>query len=293
MLTLKRTVCVAALICFSAMSFFVEAGSTTNVYQYKVGNFSITAVLDSSFYMESSLLKNGNADIIKKYMPEGKLLCSDNVYIIKTKKQTVLIDAGISGNLDSKIVKAGISPDSVNLVLITHGHYDHVAGLVKNGKAVFQNAKILFSDREKQLYGDSAIEKVPAEYKQFFLPANQVLKIYGSKVETFSFGKQITEGIVSVDMNGHTSGHAGYMVESEGQKILFAGDFLHIGPVQFPHPEISLVFDSDINQAVSMRKQILNKLSKEKIPVAAMHVQFPGIGHVKSGTEGYVIAIVK
>ena len=116
----------------------LDAG-TVSSYEYKVGDLKVIAVQDSSFYLESSLIKNGNPEVIKKYMPEGKLLCSVNTYIVKGNKQTVLVDAGISGNLASKLVKAGVSPDSVNLIILTHGHGDHTAGLVNSGKAVFPN----------------------------------------------------------------------------------------------------------------------------------------------------------
>jgi glyoxylase-like metal-dependent hydrolase (beta-lactamase superfamily II) len=243
--------------------------------------------------MESSLIKNGNPEVVKKYMPDGKITCSVNTYVVKGKNQTVLIDAGLSGNIDLKLVEAGISPNSVKLILITHGHNDHVSGLVKNDKAAFPNAKVLFSEKEKPLYADSAIEKLPAQYKPFFVGTNQVLKIYGNKVGTFTFGKTVADGIVPVDMNGHTPGHSGFLIESKGQKLLIAGDFLHIGAVQFPHPEYSLVFDADTKQAAEMRKLILDRLVKEKLTIAATHLSFPGIGTVSSAKESLVFTSVK
>ena len=94
-------------------------------------------------------------------------------------------------------------------MLLTHGHFDHVGGMVKNGKPVFTKAKVLIADKEKPLYEDAGIEKIPAEYKKYFIPANEMLKVYGSRIETFTPGKKVAEGIVSVDLSGHTAGHAG------------------------------------------------------------------------------------
>lgn len=288
---IKKSIIVFYLFCFSLMSILNAAPNGT--YEVKVGDFSVIAIADTTFDMQSSLIKNGNSEEIKKYMPEGKVLCSDNAYIIKSAKQTILVDAGQGGKLIANLKSLGITPDNVTMVLITHGHYDHVSGLIKDGNAIFSKAKIFFSEKEKPLYEDNAVAKIPAEYKQYFLPANQVIKIYGSQIETFTTGKAISEGITSVDMNGHTAGHSGFLVESKGQKLLIAGDFLHIGQVQFPHPEYSLVFDSDISAASNTRKQILEKVAKENLLICATHIPFPGMGHVSTGTPGFTFTPAK
>ena len=125
------------------------------------------------------------------------------------------------------------------------------------------------------------------------MPANQVFKVYGSRIETFPFGKVIAEGITSVDLSGHTAGQSGFLVESKGEKLLIAGDFLHIGALQFTHPEYSLVYDSDIEMAVKTRKQTLENASTEKILLAGAHIPFPGIGHVSIANPGYIFTPVK
>jgi glyoxylase-like metal-dependent hydrolase (beta-lactamase superfamily II) len=288
---LKKCFIVIPLFCFFLVSFL---NATTNgTHEIKVGDFSVIAITDTSFDMPADLIKNGSPEEIKKYMPEGKALCSDNVFVIKSAKQTILVDAGNGGNLLTNLKSVGISPDSITMVLITHGHYDHVTGLIKEGKTVFSKAKICFSEKEKTLYEDNAIAKIPAEYKQYFLPANQVLKIYGNQIKTFAFGETISEGITSVDMSGHTAGHSGFMVESKGQKLLISGDFLHISQIQFPHPEYSLIFDLDMTLASKMRKQLLEKMVKEKLLICATHISFPGIGYVSAGTPGFTFLPAK
>lgn len=287
---LKRILAVIYLN-FSLLSILSAAPNGT--YEVKVGDFSVIAIADTTFDMQSSLIKNGNPDEIKKFLPEGKVLCSDNSFVVKSAKQTILVDAGNGGNLITNLKSLGITPDNITMVLITHGHFDHVTGLIKDGKAVFPKASIFMSEKERVLYEDNTLEKVPAEYKQYFLPANQVLKIYGNQIKTFAFAKVITEGITSIDMNGHTAGHSGFLVESKGQRLLIAGDFLHIGKIQFPHPEYSLIFDSDISIAASTRKQILEKAVKENLLICASHIPFPGMGHITTGNPGFTFIPVK
>lgn len=199
---------IMLLTLVSAFVFFgnIEAKEFKSV---KIGDAEVIALLDLPIEMESSLIKNGNPDEIKKYMPDGKFGASINAYIVKTGTQTVLVDAGMGKNLVSVMKAAGTEPEQIDLVLITHGHFDHVGGMVKNGKAVFTKAKVLIADKEKPLYEDAGIEKIPAEYKKYFIPANEMLKVYGSRIETFTPGKKVAEGIVSVDLSGHTAGHAG------------------------------------------------------------------------------------
>ena len=280
------------LFCFTVLSFLIISFShsaSKDTFEFKVGSVSVTAIADSAVEMQSELIKNANADELKKYMPDGKKKADVNVFLLKTDKQIILIDTGMGdgGKLISKMKQSGITPDMVNLILITHGHFDHVAGLIKNGKAVFPNAEIMISEEEKPLYEDSGLEKIPAEYKKYFVPANQMLKLYSAKIKTFSLGDKVADGITSVDMKGHTPGHSGFLLESNGEKLLFAGDFMHIQSVQLIHPEYSLVYDTDLDKAAKMRKKLLKKLAKDKINVAAVHIDFPGVGSISKTTDGF------
>ncbi|HEX2956794.1 MAG TPA: MBL fold metallo-hydrolase [Chitinispirillaceae bacterium] len=270
----------------------IYAGSS-EIYKMKVGDISVISIMDTVFEMNSSLLKNGNPDTLGKYMHDGKSLSPVNAFIIKTKKHSILIDAGMGAHLLGNMKSIDISPEKIDMVLITHGHSDHVEGLIKDGKTVFQNAKVLFSEKEKPLYEDKALELLPEQYRLFMKAANQVLKVYDKQIGLFVFGDTITEGIVAVDLSGHTAGHCGFLIESKGQKLLIAGDFLHVAPVQFPHPEYSMIYDADVDGSAAKRKLVLEKCIKEKMPVAGMHIPFPGIGNVEAGTVGFLFKPVK
>jgi len=289
----KRSVVLAVSVLYG---MFFRAGAyagSCETYEMKIGNIPVISIMDTFFEMNSSLIKNGNPDTLSRYMRDGKSLSSVNTFIIETKKHSILIDAGMGAHLLGNLESIGKSPKNIDIVLLTHGHGDHVSGLIKDGKPVFPNAKVLFSEKEKPLYDDKAIESTPDQYKPFMKAANQVLKVYGNQVGVFAYGDTITDGIIAVDLSGHTTGHCGFLISSNGQNLLIAGDFLHIAPVQFPHPEYSLVYDADLDGAAAKRKLVLERCSKEKILVAGMHIQFPGIGNVETGTSGFVFKSIR
>lgn len=294
---------VLAMIGFVSCSSLLKSGPYSKkdpgMFTMQLGDFEIIALQDGSIEMDATLFKTGDRDIIKKYMPEGKLPASVNAYIVKTKTENILIDAGggdselFKGKMLEKLEKVSIKPEDITMILITHAHIDHVAGLLSNNKAVFPNAEILFSKKEITTFTDEALEHLPADIRVYYEPANKVLKIFKERVKPFKTGSAITEGIDSVDLSGHTPGQVGYLIESDGEKLLIIGDLLHVAAVQFPHPEYSLVYDADVPKAVERRKQVLNRVAAEKMPIAGMHIPFPGIGYVAKDGKGFSFVPIK
>jgi len=79
-----------------------------------------------------------------------------------------------------------------------------------------------------------------------------------------------------VPLPGHTPGHTGYEFSSKGQEILFWGDIIHAQRVQLQHPEVTAIFDIDQTAAAATRNQLLSKLAREDVFIAAPHTSlFP------------------
>ena len=85
---------------------------------------------------------------------------------------------------------------------------------------------------------------------------------------------------------GHTEGHCGYLLRGERGALLFWGDTMHAGQVQFPEPQVAISYDTDRGAAISSRLGILEEVADTPVLVAGAHLDFPGIGRVRRGVVG-------
>lgn len=257
---------------------------------YKLGDVEIIAVRDNISEKSRDILL-GDANRIAELMPETKAIGSVNTYVIRTKNSITLIDSGWGapkGQSLENLQQIGITPDKIDTILFTHLHADHVSGLVSEGKTVFPNAKIFVSSLERSYWFNEDEMNKTADKTRFKL-AQQALLAYGDRVQTFEPGTEIVPGITAIDESGHTPGHVGYLIKSKDEKMLIWGDLTHYTEVQLAAPEIAVKYDVDPEQAIASRQTILSWVASENIPVAGMHILYPGVGRVHAqGNNSYV-----
>ena len=94
-------------------------------------------------------------------------------------------------------------------------------------------------------------------------------------------------GMTAVPLPGHTAGHMGVMLESGGDALLIWGDIVHVPPVQFARPDVTIGFDFDADMARATRQSILDRAATDRLRVAGMHIGFPGTGYVERAAQGY------
>ena len=270
-------------------------------YRLKIGDLEVTALFDGPGVFDVNWL-NGEktkADVRKALHEDSHTLdVADTGYLVNTGKQLILVDAGSGtsfgegkfGHLAGNLRSAGYTPEEVDIVLVTHLHSDHIGGLTTpDGKIVFPNADIYVAKADSDFWLSPEIAaKAPKDAQQFFQSAQGIAAPYikAGKWHTFSDSDQIVDGMQIVPLRGHTPGHTGYEFSSQGKKILFWGDVMHVQRLQLPDPKITVVFDVDPTAASATRDQLLRKLATEDVLIAGPHVLFPGLGrlHKESGT---------
>ncbi|MDP1790222.1 MAG: MBL fold metallo-hydrolase [Methylibium sp.] len=272
-------------------------------YRMMLGDFEITALSDGTVDLPVDQLLSGARPgqvqrALKRAYLGVPLETSVNAYLINTGTRLVLIDTGAAGlfgptlgKLSANLKAAGYLPEQVDEVYITHLHPDHVGGLLADGKAAFPNATLRFDQHDADFWlSDDRMTKAPDDAKGFFAGAMSAVKPYqeASRLKTFSGTTELVPGVRAEPAPGHTPGHAFYVVESRGQKLVIWGDMMHVAAVQFPDPSVVIKFDVDSKAALPQRRKAFADAARQGYYVAIAHVSFPGIGRLRAEGKGYV-----
>ncbi|WP_315292125.1 MBL fold metallo-hydrolase [Serratia proteamaculans] len=271
-------------------------------YRMPLGKFVITAVSDGTVTIPlDKLLTHISPQELKQRMAQEAMTpqaeTSINTFVIDTGKQRVLVDTGAGplfgkagGHLLENLRAAGYPAETLDAVLLTHIHGDHSGGVSLNGKPAFPNALVYVDKKDVDFWLNTAnLSKVEASQRHTFKESADSLNpvIAADKLRTFTAPLRVLDGILALPAPGHTPGSVVYRVESEGQTLVLWGDIIHAKAVQMPDPEVAIHFDVNQQQAVQTRERILAQVAREGDWVAAAHISFPGLGHVKVEGNGY------
>ncbi len=264
-------------------------------YRMALGDLEITALLDGTLplplpEMYRDVTPENAAQLLRAAYRDIPTDTSVNAFLVNDGKRLVLIDAGTghylgteAGHLVSNLEASGYKASHVDHVILTHVHTDHSGGLVRDGKAVFENATVHVPARELEFW-----LKMPADARpeglnrQLFKEAKECLRPYLQRgsVQEFKDQEEVIAGFHSILRPGHTPGHSSIVIESGGRKMVFWGDITHGDIVQFEQPDVTIEFDVDRLEAVRSRKQAFAEATAEGHLVAGAHIAFPGIGNV-------------
>jgi glyoxylase-like metal-dependent hydrolase (beta-lactamase superfamily II) len=265
---------------------------------FTAGPMTMYALEDHAGSMDISLFNGpASSEQRQKYFTDGKSPSSINAFLLEIKgaeRRLYLVDAGFGqfgpGNsgLPEQLRALGPSPRDIDGVLLTHMHLDHIGGLLKDGKRAFPRAAIFVSGPEINFWTALAVKEPDNPNAA---AVKNVLSAYGADVKApFAFGEEVMPGIQALDASGHTPGHTVFRLEADGSRLLIIGDLLHAAALQFPLPDECPRYDMDTQAAVKARKRILNLAAEQNIPVAGMHIPFPGTGSVSKDGTGYAFA---
>lgn len=298
---MKASLLLAALV-GAVLSLPTQAATPATSWQMSLGDWRITAVSDGSVVVPlDKLLTHITPEALASRMAAvGKTPQAEtaiNTYVIDTGRQRYLVDTGAGallgnagGHLPDNLRAAGIPPESIDQVLLTHIHGDHSGGLQHDGVPVFPNATVRVEQKDVDFWLDPAhASQVEASQRHTFAESERSLRpvINAGKLQTFTAPVKIAEGIEAIPAPGHTPGSVIYRVTHGGKTLLLWGDIIHAEPVQMPQPEVAIHFDVDQTQAMATRKQVLEKAAADGDWIASAHIAFPGIGKVEKNGQGY------
>lgn len=245
----------------------VPADTAGGVCCIKIGEWELIAIQDAHFMMSEQLFPDANATALQKMQPNGKVDASCNVFLLKKDGKNILFDAGSGIGLASQLKKLNIAPESIDYVLLTHFHGDHIGGLFNNEKAFFPKAEIWVSEMEYNAWMNDPMLQSRNQQVQ------QMIAVYEGRFHCYEFGKTVVEEITALNASGHTPGHTVFEI---GNLLIF-GDILHAADIQIFNPFLCATYDMDKVQAINTRVMFYNYAAQNSKMVAGMHLPFPGI----------------
>jgi glyoxylase-like metal-dependent hydrolase (beta-lactamase superfamily II) len=229
---------------------------------------------------------------------EGRLKMSIHALVVETPARRIVVDTGLGNDKQGRNVPtwndrkgpfldtmtaAGFPPDSIDTVLCTHLHVDHVGWntRLENGRWVptFANARYIFGKIEYEHWRDhsDAADKA-AVFNDSVKPI-----VEAGKADLVASDAAIADEITLIPTPGHSPGHMSVHIRSGGETGLLTGDVAH-HPCQMAHLGWSSTADSDSHQSAVTRRELFARFADTPTLVIGGHF---GAGHLKRDGEAF------
>jgi glyoxylase-like metal-dependent hydrolase (beta-lactamase superfamily II) len=279
--------------------------------QWKVGRVKITKIVELETVGSTRfILPLATNDEIRKLpwliphfaTEEGRLKMSIHSLVVETPSRRIVIDTGLGNDKEGRNVPtwnnrqgpfletmtaAGFPPDSIDTVLCTHLHVDHVGWNTRlvDGRwaPTFGNARYLFGKAEYEHWRDHSEEvDKAAVFNDSVKPV-----VDAGQADLVASDASLGDEITLIPTPGHSPGHMSILIQSDGQQALLTGDVAH-HPCQMAHLDWSSTADSDPVQSARTRRELFSRFADTPTLVIGGHFT---AGHIERAGDAFTFTV--
>src|SRR5262245_38992905 len=220
------------------------------------------------------------------FIESGPMRIEQNSLLVDLDGRLALFDNGMgtsqlfgaqAGRLLTSLAEAGVRPDEIDAMVLSHAHPDHCWGTMRDdGTPTFPNATTYMSEEELRFWKqctDPEMEAVIGGVAKHLEPVRD-------RIRFFRDGEEFLAGVRAIAAPGHTPGHTIFVISSGEERLCVLCDVTFHDPLSYSFPEAASAYDYDQALGARTRCETLARLADQRTRIISYHAPWPGIGPV-------------